>query len=94
MIRSPSPAGERVERMHARGRPAVSTVIGQAGSGCPAGPMVRRVITRRRPAGVMTHGFVSPTFGTTIRISRLRYPSCLSRRARDLRFLRTVGDRW
>jgi hypothetical protein len=27
------------------------------------------------------------TFGTTIRISRLRYPSCLSRRAGDLRFL-------
>jgi hypothetical protein len=35
-----------------------------------------------------------PTFGTTIRISRLRYPSCLSRRVSDLRFLRTVGDRW
>lgn len=36
----------------------------------------------------------SLTFGTTIRISRLRYPSCLSRRVSDLRFLRTVGDRW
>ncbi len=34
------------------------------------------------------------TFGTTIRISGLGYPSCLSRRARELRFLRTVGDRW
>jgi hypothetical protein len=34
------------------------------------------------------------TFGTTIRISPPRYPYCLSRRARDLRFLRTVGDRW
>jgi hypothetical protein len=33
------------------------------------------------------------TVGTTIRTSRLRYPSCVSQRARDLRFLRTVGDR-
>ena len=36
----------------------------------------------------------SLTFGTTIRISRLRYPSCLSRRVFDLWLLRTVGDRW
>jgi hypothetical protein len=28
-----------------------------------------------------------PTFGTTIRISRLRYPSCVTWRASDLRFL-------
>jgi hypothetical protein len=34
------------------------------------------------------------TFGTTIRTSRLHHPSCLSRRASDLRFLWTVGDRW
>jgi hypothetical protein len=29
----------------------------------------------------------STTFGTTIRIARLHYPSCMSRRADDLRFL-------
>jgi hypothetical protein len=27
-------------------------------------------------------------------ISRLRYPSCLSRKARDLGFVRTVSDWW
>ena len=35
-----------------------------------------------------------PTFGTTIRIARVHHPSCLSRRAGDLRFFSTVRDRW
>jgi hypothetical protein len=34
------------------------------------------------------------TFGTAIRIARVHHPSCLTWRASDLRFLRTVGDRW
>jgi hypothetical protein len=32
--------------------------------------------------------------GTTIRISLLYYPGCLSRKARDLGFVRTVSDWW
>jgi hypothetical protein len=34
------------------------------------------------------------TFGTTIRISRMHHPSCLSRKGGDLRFLCTIGDRY
>jgi hypothetical protein len=34
------------------------------------------------------------TVGTTIRIARSHHPCCLSWKAGDLRFLRTVGDRW
>jgi hypothetical protein len=36
----------------------------------------------------------SATVGTTIRIARLHHPSCMSRKASDLRFLWAVGDRW
>jgi hypothetical protein len=32
-------------------------------------------------------------FGTTTRITCLNHPSCLSRKATDLRFLRTLRDR-
>jgi hypothetical protein len=32
-------------------------------------------------------GIRTPPFGTTIRIARLHYPSCLSRKAGDLRVL-------
>jgi hypothetical protein len=39
-------------------------------------------------------GAPSPTFGTTIRIARVQHPCCLSWRGDDLRFVRTVGDRW
>jgi hypothetical protein len=34
------------------------------------------------------------TFGTTIRIARSHRPSWAGGTADDLRFLRTVGDRW
>jgi hypothetical protein len=36
---------------------------------------------------------VTVTFATTIRIAHLHHPSCMSRKAGDLQFLRTVGDR-
>jgi hypothetical protein len=42
--------------------------------------------------GVADSGLV--IFGTTIRIGRLHHSCCLSRRADDLRFFSTNGDRW
>jgi hypothetical protein len=38
--------------------------------------------------------FEPPPFGTTIRIPRPHHPCCLIWRAGELRFLRTVSDRW
>jgi hypothetical protein len=35
----------------------------------------------------------TPTLGTTIRIARLHHPCSMGRKAGDLQFLWTVGDR-
>jgi hypothetical protein len=67
-------------------RPAAPTIRHGSPTG-RAGPYICRLLPVCCPAP-------SLTFGTTIRIARLRYPSCLSRRVSDLWFLRTVGDRW
>jgi hypothetical protein len=50
-------------------------------------------VVGQRGAAVRKAG-LNTTFGTTIRISRLHQPSCMSWRPGDLRFLRTIGDRW
>src|SRR4029453_1933947 len=44
--------------------------------------------------GGVIEGTRTPTFGTAIRIGRLHHSCCLSRRADDLRFFSTIGDRW
>jgi hypothetical protein len=51
-------------------------------------------LTRAAGLRQLGEGFEPPAFGTTTRIARSCHPSCLSWRAGDLRFLRTLGDRW